>query len=256
VAFGAAKRVLVPTALAALASAAVVAQHQVRYWKNTETVFNHCLAVTGNDNYVAHSNLGRVLALEYRVEEARAHVQQALRIRPGDAEMTHNLGLLYVQQGDFQAALPYLREAVRLKPALTGTYRRLGEILESQGKIDQAIACYREGLRSRPDQEEICNNLAWILATNPDAKFRDANQAVNLAEHACEMTAYRQAAMLDTLAAAYAEAGRFPEAVATARKSIALAVAAGQKAMAERTRQLCELYQAGKPFHEPPAPKP
>jgi tetratricopeptide (TPR) repeat protein len=256
-AFSMGKRVLAPVALLVLAAAGTVAHRQVRLWRNSETVFNHCLAVTGDGNYVAHANLGRALALENRLDEARAHVQAALRIRPGDAQMIHNLGVLCVQQGDFDAALPYLREAVRLKPALASIYRRLGEILEALGKIDQAVACYREGLRVQPDQEEICNNLAWTLATQPDAKFRDGNEAVRLAEHACELSAFKNAAFLDTLAAAYAEAGRFPEAVASAQQAIGLATAAGQNALAEQTRKLLELYRAGKPFHEEaPASKP
>ena len=117
--------------------------------------------------------------------------------------------------------------------------------------MDQAIACFRQSVRLNPDQPEICNNLAWTLATHPDPKLRDGNEAVRLAEHACQLSAYRKTIMVGTLAAAYAEAGRFSEAVSTAGKSIALAQAGGERQLAERNQQLLELYQAGKPFHEP-----
>ena len=97
----------------------------------------------------------------------------------------------------------------------------------------------------------MLNNLAWALATSPEAEFRDGTQAVQLAERACELTHYGQPLFIGTLAAAYAEAGRFPEAVTTAEKVEQLATTAGLTDVAAKNRQLLELYRAGKPCHEP-----
>jgi protein O-mannosyl-transferase len=229
---------------------ALLAYRQVGFWQSSETVLGHCLAVT-KDNFVAHNNLGAALGLQNRFAEAKVHVEEALRIRPHDPEMVRNMGVILCQLGRYEEAVPYLQEAVRLKPSQADVYSKVAVLLESQGKMDQAIACYRESLRLNPDQEEICNNLAWTLATHPDPKLRDGNEAVRLAEHACELSAYRKTIMVGTLAAAYAEAGRFPETIATAQKAIALATASGQNVLADRNRQLLELYMAGKPIHEP-----
>jgi protein O-mannosyl-transferase len=115
-------------------------------------------------------------------------------------------------------------------------------------------------LALQPDSVEALNNLAWILAANPDQEMRDGPEAVSIAERACELTQHREPVLLGTLAAAYAEAGRFAEAVATAEKARDLALTAGQTAVAETNRRLLELYRAGKPYHEPassiPTPRP
>src|SRR5207249_10415894 len=99
---------------------------------------------------------------------------------------------------------------------------------------------------------DALNNLAWILATNPGDDLRDGPEAVRLAERACELTQRREPVLLGTLAAAYAETGRFTDAVTTAQKAIELAAAAGQKEVADKNRQLLELYRADKPFRDRP----
>jgi len=89
--------------------------------------------------------------------------------------------------------------------------------------------------------------MAWLFATHPRAEHRDGAEAVRLAERVCRETGFRIAGHLDTLAAAHAEAGRFAEAVATARKGIALAEQAGQHEQVRRMRPRLDLYLAGKP---------
>jgi hypothetical protein len=96
------------------------------------------------------------------------------------------------------------------------------------------------------------NNLAWRLATDPDATNRNGAKAVQLAEFACTFTDRQTPVLVGTLAAAYAEAGRFKEAIETAQKARDLAKAAGQPEVAEKNRQLLELYQSGRPCREPP----
>ena len=106
-----------------------------------------------------------------------------------------------------------------------------------------------EAVRLETDWPDGLNSLSWMLATNHDARLRDGAAAVRFAERACQLTEYKDAAILDTLAAAYAEAGRFPEAVATLTKALEL-LTPRQDSLAEDLRGRFELYQAGKPYRE------
>lgn len=246
-----AAKIATPFVTALIVGAAVlIAHHQLQYWKNTETLFGHCLDVTPN-NYSAQNILGVAMARQDRFEEAKSHFDAALRIQPQYVDALQNLGILLTEHGKVAEALNYLRQAVSIRPESAVLFSRLGLVLDMKGSAEQAAIYYRECLRSKPDQEDAANNLAWLLATHPDAKIRDGTEAVRLAEHACEVTAYQKPALIGTLAAAYAEAGRFDNAVATAEKAIQVASATGDPELAERNKQLLELYKSGKPYHEP-----
>jgi len=236
-------------------AAGVVTRRQVRLWKNSETLLTHCLAVTA-DNWFTQNLLGVALGMQDRFADAEAHYLEALRLQPHYAEALSNYGVLLTKHGDYEEAFRYLEQAATVDPRQAASYSKLGFLLDSRGQIEKAIAYYREGLRWQPDQVRTCNDLAWILATNPDARLRDGSQAVHLAEHACDLSGYNQTIFIGTLAAAYAEASRFAEAITTAEKAIALADANGQKPLAERNRELLALYKADKPYHEPPPTAP
>ena len=113
------------------------------------------------------------------------------------------------------------------------------------------MAHYQSALEIMPDAVMALNNLAWILATSPDARLRNGAQAVHYAERACELTHQSVPSFLGTLAAAYAEAGRFDDAVATAEKARDGALAMGQKEVAANNGRLLELYKSGRAFHVP-----
>ncbi len=130
----------------------------------------------------------------------------------------------------------------------------MAALLYQTGKFREAVAEYRQVLAVKPDEPEALNNLAWLLATSPDSAVRNGADAVRFAEQGCRLTGYQQAPMVGTLAAAYAEAGRFTEAVATAQKAIELARAGGDASFAAVNEQLLRLYRAGKPYHMPPPP--
>jgi cytochrome c-type biogenesis protein CcmH/NrfG len=106
-------------------------------------------------------------------------------------------------------------------------------------------------LKSKPDNVEALNNLAGILATSGDEKLRNGQQAVELAERAVRLKESNQAQVLGTLAAAYAETGRFKDAVDTAQKAVAAANAAGDSRTAAIHGKLIQFYSAGRPYHEP-----
>src|SRR5262249_38225282 len=116
--------------------------------------------------------------------------------------------------------------------------------------LTNGVAHLRIVTQLKPDTVEVLNNLAWILASTSNEGIRSGPEAVRLAERACELTQRREPVLLGTLAAAYAAAGRFKEAVETGQQARDQAATAGQTGVAERNRQLLELYRAGKAYYE------
>ena len=202
-------------------------------------------------NAAAHDNLGKILAMRGQFAEAESHFRAALAIKPNDADAQRAFGLALAQQGRIQDAVQYLQEALRLEPDVP-TRLQLAGLLRGIGKIRDAIAQYHQILLLKPDSLDALNNLAWLLATCPEDSLRNGAEAVQVAEKACRLTQFKEIVPLGTLAAAYAEAGRFGDAVATGEKSLALATATGQERFAALNRQLLTYYRAGKPWHEPP----
>jgi len=119
-----------------------------------------------------------------------------------------------------------------------------------------AIAAYQRVLNVDPDSIYALNNLATLLATDSDARLREGNRAVTAAERTCQLTDYKQAIPIYTLAAAYAEAGRYSDAVAAADKARAIALAQGQSDIVKENEPLVELYKSGHPFHQQAEPAP
>jgi Flp pilus assembly protein TadD len=122
--------------------------------------------------------------------------------------------------------------------------------LASQGRTSEAIVEYRQALRLKPNWPLPLSRLAWTLATCRDANIRNGGEAVQLGERLGQATGYQQAESLDILAAAYAEAGRFSDAIRSAEQALALANTARQTNLAPRIRERLDLYQAGHPYHE------
>jgi cytochrome c-type biogenesis protein CcmH/NrfG len=148
-----------------------------------------------------------------------------------------------------------MRQAVEAQPDVQMRLQ-LAQLLMSTGDRAGAVVEYRKVLEAKPNNVDALNNLAGILATSADEKIRDGAEAVRLAERAVRLTGSKQATMIGTLAAAYAEAGRYPEAVTTAEKAVQLANASGNPRLAAMHQQLIALYTTGRPYHEPRAPSP
>jgi Flp pilus assembly protein TadD len=129
---------------------------------------------------------------------------------------------------------------------------QLASLLYANGDSRQAVTHLRGALALKPDQAETLNNLAWILATCPDDSVRDGAEAVRCAKEACRETGFKRAEMMSVLAAAYAEAGRFPEAINTAEGATRIAAAAGDRRSVAINNKLLINYHAGKPWHEGP----
>lgn len=178
-----------------LAGCAVLTARQLPYWRNTVTLFTRTIAVTPN-NSQAQYPLAKGYEEEGLLEEAAVHYRIAIARGPDPQNFWPNFYFaeLLAKQGHYQEAKERLETAVQIKP-------------------DVAYAV---------------NNLAWVLATCPDHKVRDGARAVQLAEHLCEVTHDQSPQYLTTLAAAYAEAGRFDDAMATIQKAGELAQQQGQ----------------------------
>ncbi len=205
------------------------------------------------DNVNARSNLGNLLARRRRFLEAAEQYRQALRLEP---KWTHrvSLGLALLQSGKRDEGLAQLAEAVRLDPDNPDPRYNLARALLQQGRPTQALVHYRHVLKHKPDHLPTLGAMASILAATDDPKTRNGAEAVRLATRACELTRYKVAAFLDGLAAAYAETGRFPEAVKAAEKALQLARDRRENDLAQRIAHRLELFRRGRPARLPSGP--
>jgi len=205
------------------------------------------------DGAAIHTHLGISLVQQGRLDEAIVHYQQALEIRPDDATAHGNVGAALAKQGRLAEAIAHLQRALELRPDYAEARNNLRIALDEQNRILAAtVAQWREAVRLQPHEAVVLNRLAWALATCPLASVRNGTEAVQLAERAAALSDRKEPAILDTLAAAYAEAERFADAVSTAQWAIELAQSSGQTPLAERIRARLALYRAGQPYREAP----
>ena len=241
----------------AIASALVLtvlmgcAWRQASFSRDSETLWTHALACTSK-NKLAHNNLGNFLADREQLADAAAHYRQALEIDPHYVDAHFNLGVTLFSQKQYDEAIAQYRQALKIQPDFVLGYNNLGEVLARQGRFDEALAQYRQALeiqpdfilalnnlgqllarrgrpeeaisqyrkvlKIQPDYPETLKNLAWLLATCPEEVLRNGREALELAQRANQLCAGSRADVLDTLAAACAEMGHFPEALAAAQK--------------------------------------
>jgi Flp pilus assembly protein TadD len=195
----------------------------------------------------AHKEIADLLSSLGNLDLAVTHYYQALHTEPNNADILNNLGIALGTQNKFNEAIKHFRKVLELKPDNAEAYNNLGIALEQTGGFDEAIDCYRKAMQLKPDWPLPMNGLAKILATHPDVNKRNVAEAISLAERGAELTKHQNAVVLDTLATAYAAAGQFDKAAATAKKALSSALAQQNKVLAERIRQQMENYkkQAG-----------
>jgi tetratricopeptide (TPR) repeat protein len=132
----------------------------------------------------------------------------------------------------------------------------LAKISADKQQLSDAVNHLQRVLELDTNSYPALNNLAWLRATASDPGLRNGNEAVRLAERACQQTQYKEIVLIRTLAAAYAEAGRFDDAVVTAQKGRATALAQGQNDFAAQDEQLLALYKSGRAYHQEAKPAP
>jgi tetratricopeptide (TPR) repeat protein len=196
-----------------------------------------------------HLNLADLLASQGQSADAASHYSEALRLKPDYPEAHRGIGVLLAKQGKLDEAVSHFSEAIRLDPKSAEGHYDLGLAWMMQGKAGSAIPEYEEAIRLKPEWTNALNDLAWIKATYPDPAIRNGPEAVRLAERACAIDGGKEPRFLGTLDAAYAEAGRFTEAIATAQKARDLALSLGRKDVANAADKRLELYRSGQPYH-------
>jgi tetratricopeptide (TPR) repeat protein len=234
----------------------------------------------------AHYNLGNALLEAGRTDQAIVQFRKALEIKPDDADTYYNLGIALMRVGRPDEAISCFQKVIEFKPDSVGAYNNLALVLFTQGrfneavkeyqrtlelmpnyadahymlgcalqgqrKFDAAIVQFQEVLKLEPGQVMAQNSLAWLLATCPEATLRDGGKAIELAKQADQLSGGNHPEILDALAAAYAEAGRYPEAVETARRALSLLATQNNKPLADALQMRLKLYEANAPFHEKP----
>ena len=265
---------------------------QTSYWRNSETLWNHTLAVNpAND--MAHTNLGYLFLGRSDFDQAISHFEKALEIRSshafghykrGGALIENNLAVALTHKGLLNEAIDHYEKAANMRPDYGDAYLNLGSILFGQGRTDEAIALWRKAASTLPEdagfhtllgdeflkkglpKDAIAeyehatrifprdfvarNNLAWLLATSSDGSIRDGERAIGLAEQAAQLSSSKDANHLRTLAAAYAEVGRFSDAVTVAQQAAALATMQGKADVVNRLKKDLVLYQEQVPLRE------
>jgi tetratricopeptide (TPR) repeat protein len=201
----------------------------------------------------AHHNLAVVLFRQGRMPEALGHLEEALRSEPENGEVQGTLGMVLLRIGRVPEAIGHLEQALRLKPENAKRHYNLGLALVQTGRTPEGIGHLQEAIRLKPEYAESCHQAAWGLATSPDPSLRNGAQAVVLAELANQLAGGKDAGVMDTLAAAYAEVGRFGDAVRVARAVLELAKQSGAQEETRRIQERLQSYEAGRPYRAGPA---
>ncbi len=217
-----------------------------------------------------HYIMARILGEQNKTVEAIQHYREALRIRPDFPEAINDLALLLatskeagirntahtIQSAERACELTLYRTPIYIS-TLAVAYAEAGRSDDAISTAETACEVASEsGDKNllKKNQEFLAmnlNNLAWTLATSKETNIRNGTRAVQLAERACDLTHYRETILVGTLAAAYAETGRFDDAIATAQKACALASESAKQDLLKRNQELLVLYRAHQPYHEP-----
>lgn len=243
-------------------------------------------------SWVAYNNLGVLALEKRDHPQAIQRFQAALKLKPDLAEAQSNLSLALLREGKIDDAIEHGLQAVRLEPTSSRLHSMLGTAFWSKGDVSQAATSFRNAISREPVAPQAHYNLgllylqeasafqnispqealhhlekalalnqrtiqtvytlAWILATHPDASVRDGARAVQLAQEACKRTNYRDPILLDAMAAAYAETGRFQEAIQIGRTAIEITRQQKQEQQLHLLRNRLQLYQSGQPYREIP----
>lgn len=204
------------------------------------------LARRDPSRFEGHNKLGYTLMRTGRPQEAAVAIRQAIELQPKNAEAHSNLGLALMQAGRTQEAVTSLKTAVSLNPQYTEARYNLGHALIATNQPADAAEQFREALRVRPDWTPALASLAWLEATEP-GEVRNGDDAVRLASRAADLTGRNDAQVLDVLAAAYAAAGRFNEAVQTAETAVTLAARTAPE-LAGPIGDRLKVYRSGEPL--------
>ena len=207
--------------------------------------------VLDKDYATAHYNLGILFNQQRQLAKAARAFEQAIRAQPKYVEAHYRLGNLLRRQGKLDEAVAKYERVLKINPHHAQAYNNLGMAAIERGEYHQAVGYFHQSLEIQPDRSHVARNLTWLLAACRDATVRSAEEAVRWGERNVEMTERKDPTILDSLAAAYAEAGRWDEAMTTAREAIAVASSSGNSGQAmliSRISSRVQLYEKRQPY--------
>ena len=196
----------------------------------------------------AHYNLGVALDQNGRTNEAIDHFQEAVKQKPDYAEGYYLLGNDLLQNARVDDAIAAYEQALKSRPRYSEVENNIGLALVQKGRPSEAIVHWENALALRPESLESLNNLSWVLATFPDAWIRNGGRALALATRANQLSGDNNPANLRTLAAAFAENGRFTEAKVIAERGLQLAEAQGNPSLISIFEGDLTHYRANRPI--------
>ena len=204
------------------------------------------------DNAWANNGMGIALGLTGKPEGSIAYFQKATQLDGNFFEAYYNLGVVLAKENRVNDAIDAWQNTVRIHPKFAQGYENLGYALFEEGKFADAVAQLRLALADEPDRLFALNMAATLLAASPDDSVRNGAEAVAMADHAKQLSGGKSAAVLDTLAAAYAESGNFPQAIETDQQALALVTQEGNLAAAAKVQAHLAKYATNQPLRVPP----
>jgi len=188
-------------------------------------------------------NLADALARKGQPDEALVHYEEAIRLQPNYADAYYNRGNVLFTKGRIDEAMADWEKTLQIQPNDADAHTCIGNAFLRQSSPKEAIAHYEKAMALAPGDPHSRNNIAWVLATSSDASIRDGVKAVELAQEAVQLSRGRDSKFIRTLAAAYAESSRFPEAIAAAQQAITIAAMQGNTGLANTLRKEIALYR-------------
>jgi tetratricopeptide (TPR) repeat protein len=193
-------------------------------------------------------NLADDLARKGRSDEAMVHYEEAIRLQPNYADAYYNRGNVLYAKGRIDEAIADFEKTLQIQPNDADAHTGLGNALLRKGALKEAVAHYNQAMALAPEDPHSRSNLAWVLATSSDASIRDGAKAVELAQQAVSLSGGREPLFFRTLAAAYAETGRFSDAIAVIRQAVAIARMQGKTGLANLLEEDVLLYRGQVPL--------
>ena len=206
------------------------------------------------DDARANNGIAIALSVSGDSDGAIAHLRKATRISPDFFEAYYNLGLELAKKNRVNEAIDAWLNTVRIRPSFAAGQENLGYAFYLQGKFADSLTHLRLALEADPDRVSDLNLAASVLATCPDSSLRNSADALALADRAQTLTHGQDAAILDTVSAAYAEAGRFPNAIEVEQEAIKVATQQGKTALTDTLKAHLTRYESNAPLREPPDP--
>jgi tetratricopeptide (TPR) repeat protein len=205
---------------------------------------------TNPENVRLHEKLAAAFLAKGRVADAIVHYQDAIQLRPDNADFHDKLAALLWQQGQTDQAIEHWQKALSIHPDDPNFHSSIGMALLRKQLAGEAIVHYEKALARAPQSIVALNNLALLLSTCPEARFRNGSRAVQLAEEADRLASRQNPIVARTLAAAYAESGQFHDAINATERAMNLATAQGNKVLARDLQMDIDLYQMNFPRRE------